>query len=132
MGHTGLNTLLKYLTPLLISLTLCMEPVVGSIIGAIFGVQGVPGALTWIGGLVMLAATCLVVYYSDVKHRSTAPPPPVELQMKEVFGAENTTFRRKVHTVRKPDGHRLGTEKRKKSQFELQVRHVDCTHTYKR
>lgn len=44
-----------------------MEPLVGSLIGAVAGVQGAPGLLTWLGGAVMLAATCVVVWATDKK-----------------------------------------------------------------
>jgi len=61
VGHTGLNHCLKTMTPLTISVTLTMEPVVGSIIGfAAFG-TGIPGPATLIGGLVMLSGLLLVV-----------------------------------------------------------------------
>ena len=34
VGHTGLNTVLKYLAPLVISLSTVTEPLIGSLIGA--------------------------------------------------------------------------------------------------
>ena len=61
VGHTGLNHCLKTMTPLTISLTLTMEPVVGSIIGLVFFKTGIPGPATLIGGLVMLCGLLLVV-----------------------------------------------------------------------
>ena len=61
VGHTGLNHCLKTMTPLTISVTLTMEPVVGSIIGLMVFETGIPGPATLIGGLVMLAGLLLVV-----------------------------------------------------------------------
>lgn len=61
VGHTGLNHCLKTMTPLTISITLTMEPVVGSIIGLVAFKTGIPGPATLVGGLVMLAGLLLVV-----------------------------------------------------------------------
>ena len=61
VGHTGLNHCLKTLTPLTISVTLTLEPVVGSIIGLLAFGTGVPGPATLLGGLVMLCGLLLVV-----------------------------------------------------------------------
>lgn len=126
VGHTGLNTLLRYIPPLLISLTLTLEPLLGSLIGAIFKVQGMPGPLTWVGGFVLLCATALVVYATDLRQRRAVAsgepsvPPAVEIQMQEVFGDANAvSMRKKTYTVRKPDGSRYGSTK--PSPFELAV-----------
>ena len=51
LGHTGLNYCLKYVSPLLISISVTLEPVLGSIIGWMFFSTGVPGMWTWIGCL---------------------------------------------------------------------------------
>ena len=40
LGHTGLNYCLKYVSPLLISISVTLEPVLGSIIGWMFSQQG--------------------------------------------------------------------------------------------
>ncbi len=61
VGHTGLNHCLKTMTPLTISVTLTLEPVVGSIIGLVAFGTGVPGPATMLGGLIMLAGLLLVV-----------------------------------------------------------------------
>ncbi|MDP6233039.1 MAG: DMT family transporter [Candidatus Poseidoniaceae archaeon] len=61
VGHTGLNHCLKTMTPLTISVTLTLEPVVGSIIGLVAFGTGVPGPATLLGGLVMLCGLLLVV-----------------------------------------------------------------------
>jgi drug/metabolite transporter (DMT)-like permease len=61
VGHTGLNHCLKTMTPLTISVTLTLEPVVGSIIGLVAFETGVPGPATLLGGLVMLCGLLLVV-----------------------------------------------------------------------
>ena len=61
LGHTGLNTLLKYLHPLLLTLSLAIEPPVGSVIGWMSGLAQPPGVFTWIGGSILLASTVIVV-----------------------------------------------------------------------
>ncbi len=60
-GHTMINTLLRYISPLIVSTALLSEPVTGSIIGHFFGMQASPALYTWIGGLVLLLGLCLVV-----------------------------------------------------------------------
>lgn len=61
LGHTGINTLLKYLHPLLLTLSLTLEPLVGSVIGWACGLAHAPGMYTWIGGAILMASTVLVV-----------------------------------------------------------------------
>lgn len=60
VGHTGYNTLLKYLTPLLLALTLQLEPLLGSVMGWFAGVTAAPGPLTFAGGALVLVAAVLV------------------------------------------------------------------------
>ena len=61
-GHTLVNTLLRYLSPLLVSTALLMEPLVGSLIGAIAGVQGIPGIYTFLGGPIVICGLMMIVY----------------------------------------------------------------------
>lgn len=57
VGHQGFNTVLKYLTPLLVSLAVQLEPVLGPALGWALGVAAAPGLFTWIGGSIVLLAT---------------------------------------------------------------------------
>jgi hypothetical protein len=45
-----MNSVLKFLPPLIVAIMLLNEPLVGSLIGAALGVSGVPGAWTWVRG----------------------------------------------------------------------------------
>lgn len=47
----------RYLTPLLVSLAVQLEPVLGPALGWAVGVAAAPGLFTWIGGSVVLLAT---------------------------------------------------------------------------
>ena len=72
LGHTSFNALLKYLHPLAIALPLTLEPVIGSIIGYLAGVTRPPHLLTYVGGVVLLAAVVLVTvagYQRERKER---------------------------------------------------------------
>lgn len=60
-GHTMINTLLRYISPLIVSTALLSEPVTGSVIGHMFGMQASPALYTWIDVLVLLLGLCLVV-----------------------------------------------------------------------
>ena len=61
LGHTGLNTCLRYISPLIVSVSVTLEPVLGSIIGWLFFDSGVPGRLTWFGGVVLISGLVTVV-----------------------------------------------------------------------
>ena len=61
LGHTGLNTCLRYISPLVVSISVTMEPVLGSIIGWLFFETGVPGFWTQLGGLVLMTGLMTVV-----------------------------------------------------------------------
>jgi drug/metabolite transporter (DMT)-like permease len=53
-GHTLLNALLKYCTPLTVSTAMLSEPLFGGCLGYLLGMQDMPGPLTWIGGAMLL------------------------------------------------------------------------------
>ena len=61
LGHTGLNTCLRYTSPLVISTSVTMEPILGSIIGFMIFDEGLPGFWTWIGGPILVIGIILVV-----------------------------------------------------------------------
>ena len=62
LGHTGLNYCLKYVSPLLISISVTLEPVLGSLIGWMFFSTGIPGLWTWIGGPILMVGIISIVY----------------------------------------------------------------------
>ncbi|KAG2435052.1 hypothetical protein HYH02_012049 [Chlamydomonas schloesseri] len=70
VGHTGFNTLLRYLSPLTVALAFQMEPLVGSVIGWAAGVMAPPGALTYGGGALVVAATIWVTVASAERERA--------------------------------------------------------------
>lgn len=64
-GHTGINAVLRWIPPLVISMVLILEPVIGSLIGWVIGVDTIPGAWTLIGGGLMVAGLALVTLESE-------------------------------------------------------------------
>ena len=62
LGHTGLNTCLRYISPLVISTSVTLEPILGSFIGWAFFGSGVPGKWTWVGGPILVIGVMLVIY----------------------------------------------------------------------
>ena len=72
LGHTGLNTCLRYISPLVVSVSVTLEPVLGSIIGWLFFGSGVPGRWTWLGGAVLMAGLITVVIASEQESRNKA------------------------------------------------------------
>ncbi len=71
LGHTGLNYCLKYVSPLLISISVTLEPVLGSIIGWMFFSTGIPGFWTWIGGPILLLGILSIVYGEHVMNQTS-------------------------------------------------------------
>ena len=65
LGHTGLNTCLRYISPLVVSVSVTLEPVLGSLIGWLFFDSGIPGTWTWLGGAVLMAGLLTVVVASE-------------------------------------------------------------------
>lgn len=72
LGHTGLNTCLRYISPLVVSVSVTLEPVLGSIIGWLFFGSGVPGQWTWLGGAVLMAGLITVVVASEQESKNKA------------------------------------------------------------
>ena len=70
LGHTGINAVLRWIPPLTISMMLIMEPVIGSIIGWIVGVDSIPQIWTLIGGLLMVSGLALVTFDSESEQGS--------------------------------------------------------------
>ncbi len=70
LGHTGINAVLRWIPPLTISMMLIMEPVIGSIIGWIVGVDSIPQIWTLIGGVLMVSGLALVTFDSESEEAS--------------------------------------------------------------
>lgn len=70
LGHTGLNYCLKYVSPLLISISVTLEPVLGSIIGWMFFSTGVPGIWTWIGGPILMLGIISILYGEHITNQT--------------------------------------------------------------
>ena len=62
LGHTGLNTCLRYMSPLVVSTSVTLEPLLGSLIGWAFFGSGIPGKWTWVGGPILVVGVLLVIY----------------------------------------------------------------------
>ena len=59
-GHTGINTVLKWFPPILVSVVLLFEPVIGAFIGWGFTGELTLGFWTLLGGPIMLIGTIIV------------------------------------------------------------------------
>jgi drug/metabolite transporter (DMT)-like permease len=60
-GHTGINASLKWLPPLVISVSVILEPLLGGLLGWFLDVQDVPNFWTLIGGPFMIAGTAMAI-----------------------------------------------------------------------
>ena len=77
LGHTGLNYCLKYVSPLLISISVTLEPVLGSIIGWMFFSTGVPGMWTWIGGPILMLGIISILYGEHITNQTLVHNKPM-------------------------------------------------------
>ena len=62
LGHTGLNTCLKHLSPLVVCSSTMMEPMIGSLAGWLAYDGGLPGEWTTGGGIILIFSVFLVSY----------------------------------------------------------------------
>ncbi len=60
IGHTGINGVLRWFTPLVISVAVLFEPLIGSLIGWYLGTTTVPGVYTWLGGIFLILGVIMV------------------------------------------------------------------------
>lgn len=59
-GHTGINTVLRWITPITVSIILLLEPVIGGLIGWLWTGEATLGMWTVLGGPLMLAGAIMV------------------------------------------------------------------------
>ncbi|CAG9314081.1 unnamed protein product [Blepharisma stoltei] len=62
LGHGAINWLLKFMSCLVISVFINFEPVIGSFIGWVVGIQPPPAIYTYIGGAIVMAGNLTVTY----------------------------------------------------------------------
>lgn len=72
IGHTGFNAVLKWMPPLLVTLALTAEPVIGTFMGWAVHLVHVPGVWTYSGGAVLLLSTAIVVIAGDRREQAAA------------------------------------------------------------
>lgn len=61
VGHTGINAVLKWFPPIVISVSVLIEPILGTFIGIIIGTADFPDNWTLIGGTIILIGLYLVI-----------------------------------------------------------------------
>ena len=61
IGHTGINGVLKWLPPIVISVSVLIEPILGTFIGIMLGTANYPDYWTLIGGSIILLGLYLVI-----------------------------------------------------------------------
>ena len=73
LGHTGLNAALRWLPPIIISVGLLFEPILGSVIGLLVLGTIEVGVWTVLGGIMMIAGATILTFWleSRTEPRST-------------------------------------------------------------
>jgi len=71
-GHTGINTILRWVSPIIVSITLLFEPVIGGIIGWLWTGDAVLGAYTTVGGVLMIAGAIMVTLEENIERDEDA------------------------------------------------------------
>jgi drug/metabolite transporter (DMT)-like permease len=84
-GHTLLNYLLTFLSTLVVSTSLLLEPVVGSLLGACFGLQSLPGLYTILGTPVLFVGLGMIIAGEKrrVEMRGVGVTDPPQLELPE-------------------------------------------------
>ncbi len=67
-GHTGVNTVLRWIPPIIVSIALLLEPVIGAVIGWLWTDEVIIGAPTVIGGVMMIAGAIIVTLQETGKN----------------------------------------------------------------
>ncbi|MCH2428708.1 MAG: DMT family transporter [Candidatus Thalassarchaeum sp.] len=67
-GHTGINTVLRWISPIIVSIVLLMEPVIGGLIGWILTDESFIGPFTIVGGSLMIAGAIMVTLEENEEH----------------------------------------------------------------
>jgi drug/metabolite transporter (DMT)-like permease len=60
VGHTGINTVLRWIPPIMVSIVLLLEPVIGALIGWLYTGELILGFWTLLGGPLMLFGVLIV------------------------------------------------------------------------
>lgn len=72
LGHLIINYLLSYISIILISVFVNLEPFIGGLIGWCFNLQATPSFVLWLGGSISIAGNMIVtVYGRDASEPST-------------------------------------------------------------
>ena len=74
VGHTGINAVLRWISPVIISVSVMIEPILGTIIGMALGTATLPDEWTWLGGFLILLGIYAV---------TTTPEPLVNIDAEE-------------------------------------------------
>jgi len=61
VGHAGISSVLRWFSPIIISVAYLFEPLIGSFIGWMFGTMEIPSIWTWVGGLILISGTAMVI-----------------------------------------------------------------------
>lgn len=68
VGHAGISAILRWFPPIIVSVAYLFEPLVGSVIGWILGTTGIPSLWTWVGAIVLIIGTVLVIKGDEDLH----------------------------------------------------------------
>ncbi|MAS80450.1 MAG: hypothetical protein CMA28_02360 [Euryarchaeota archaeon] len=72
-GHTGINTVLRWVSPIVVSITMLMEPVLGTLIGLAWTKEVEIGPLTILGGILMIVGAVVVTVQEGAKTDEESP-----------------------------------------------------------
>lgn len=61
VGHAGISAVLRWFPPIIVSVAYLFEPLIGSIIGWLLGTTEIPSLWTWVGAIVLIIGTVLVI-----------------------------------------------------------------------
>ena len=68
VGHAGISAVLRWFPPIIVSVAYLFEPLIGSIIGWLLGTTEIPSLWTWVGAIVLIIGTVLVIKGDEALH----------------------------------------------------------------
>eukprot|EP01102_Stenamoeba_stenopodia_P002149 TRINITY_DN11913_c0_g1_i1.p1 TRINITY_DN11913_c0_g1~~TRINITY_DN11913_c0_g1_i1.p1 ORF type:complete len:373 (-),score=70.28 TRINITY_DN11913_c0_g1_i1:50-1060(-) len=72
-GHTGINYVLKFISPVVVSIALMLEPIVGTFLGWMFGYAAIPtGAWTWVGSAMVIGSIVWVTFAAAKRREASS------------------------------------------------------------
>ncbi|OQR87685.1 Drug/Metabolite Transporter (DMT) Superfamily [Achlya hypogyna] len=88
VGGMGYIRVMAYFDPLVVSIVMLLEPIVATLLGILAGVATVPGLVTCVGSVIVIAGTTLVIATNATPPKPKQPSPLAKaFKVASIYGA---------------------------------------------